>query len=365
MTSTTDAAQSAAGATVARAARYSRRRAVIWTTGLCVALAVSMAIAVGIGPVPIAPGTLVQVVLDHLTGITVGATNPADDAIVWNLRIPRVLLGVGVGAGLALCGAALQAMTRNSLADPYVLGISSGASTGAAGAILFGLGAGLGAYALPASAFLGALGASLLVFFIARAGGGVTSLRLLLAGVAVGYALSAATSFLIFASDSAEGSRSVMFWLLGSLALARWDAVLAVVLVVVAVTFIVLAAGGRSLDAIAAGDETAHTLGVSPDRARVGLLVVVSLCTGAVVAAAGAIGFVGLVIPHLARRLVGSVHSRMLPVTALLGALFLVWADALARTVMQPRELPIGILTALVGAPFLLLLVRRLHARPR
>lgn len=365
MTSTTDAAVSAAHATVARAARYSRRRAALWTTGLSIGLALSMAVAVGIGPVPIAPGTLVQVVLDHLTGFAVGASNPADDAIVWNLRIPRVLLGAAVGAGLALCGAALQAMTRNTLADPYVLGISGGASTGAAGAILFGLGAGFGAYALPASAFVGALAASLLVFFIARAGGGVTSLRLLLAGVAVGYALSAATSFLIFASDSAEGSRSVMFWLLGSLALARWDAVLVIVLVVVAVAFVLLVVGGRGLDAIAAGDETAHTLGVAPDRARVGLLVIVSLCTGAVVAAAGAIGFVGLVIPHLARRLVGSVHSRMLPVTALLGALFLVWADALARTIMQPRELPIGILTALVGAPFLLILVRRMHARPR
>jgi iron complex transport system permease protein len=316
--------------------------------------------------VPIPPGTVVQVVLDHLIGLPASVTQtPADDAIVWNVRVPRVLLGVGVGAGLAMCGAALQAMTRNALADPYVLGISGGASTGAAGAILFGLGAGFGAYALPASAFVGALAASLLVFFIARSGGGVTSLRLLLSGVAVGYALSAATSFLIFASDSAEGSRSVMFWLLGSLALARWDAVLAVVLVVVVATFALLLVSGRNLDAIAAGDETAHTLGVSPDRARVGLLVLVSLCTGAVVAAAGAIGFVGLVIPHLARRLVGSVHARMLPVTALLGSLFLVWADALARTIMQPRELPIGILTALVGAPFLLILVRRMYARHR
>lgn len=365
MTTTTDAASSAAHAAVVRAARYTRRRAALWTAGLSIALALSMGIAVGIGPVPVAPGTLAQVVLDHLTGLAVGAAHPADDAIVWSLRIPRVLLGVGVGAGLALCGAALQAMTRNTLADPYVLGISGGASTGAAGAILFGLGAGLGAYALPASAFLGALAASLLVFFIARTGGGVTSLRLLLAGVAVGYALSAATSFLIFASDSAEGSRSVMFWLLGSLALARWDAVLALVLVVVAVSLVLLMVGGRGLDAIAAGDETAHTLGVAPDRARAALLFVVSLCTGAVVAAAGAIGFVGLVVPHLARRLVGSVHSRMLPVAALLGALFLVWADALARTIMAPRELPIGILTALVGAPFLLILVRRMHARPR
>lgn len=154
-----------------------------------------------------------------------------------------------------------------------------------------------------------------------------------------------------------------MFWLLGSLGLARWDVVLVSVIAVVALTLAILMANGRRLDAIAAGDETAVTLGVSPARTRVWMLVVVALCTGAVVAAAGAIGFVGLVIPHLARRLVGSVHSRMLPVSAVLGATFLIWADALARTVMQPRELPIGILTAVVGAPFLLILVRRMYAR--
>ena len=338
----------------------------LWIAGLSAALVASAILAIGIGPVPVAPRTIVPILLHHLVGIPAAPTwSPADGAIVWNVRVPRVLLGIAVGAGLALCGAALQAMVRNMLADPYVLGISGGASTGAAGAILFGLGAGAGQFALPVSAFAGALAASLLVYLIARGGGGVTSLRLLLAGVAVGYALSAATSFLIFASDSAEGSRSVMFWLLGSLALARWDIVLAIVLVVVAVTLAALMLAGRRLDALAAGDETALTLGVSPERSRVTLLVVVALCTGAVVAAAGAIGFVGLVIPHLARRLVGSVHSRVVPVTALLGAIFLIWADALARTVMQPRELPIGILTALVGAPFLLILVRRMYARRR
>lgn len=350
--------------TLARAVRGSRQRTAWWTAGLAVALVISAVITVGIGPVAIAPGTIVQIILHHLVGVPADASwSRADEAIVWNVRIPRVVLGIAVGAGLALCGAALQAMVRNVLADPYIIGISGGASTGAAGAILFGFGAGVGEYALPASAFLGALAASLLVFFVARTGGRITSLRLLLSGVAVGYALAAATSFLIFSSDSAEGSRSVMFWLLGSLGLAQWDAVLAIVLAVVAVTLAALLLNGRRLDAIAAGDETALTLGVSPDRTRVELLVVVALCTGTVVAAAGAIGFVGLVIPHLARRLVGSVHTRMLPVAALLGAMFLIWADALARTLMQPRELPIGILTAIVGAPFLLILVRRVYAR--
>ena len=190
---------------------------------------------------------------------------------------------------------ALQAMVRNVLADPYLLGINSGASSGAAATILFGLGVGVSAHALTVSAFLGALGASLLVFLIARAGGRVTSIRLLLAGVAVGYALSAVTSFMIFLSGSAEGARSVMFWLLGSLALAEWGSPLLVVCAVVVFTTVVLTLW-RRLDALAIGDETAHILGVSPTRFRTQLLVVVALCVGTVVAASGSIGFIGLVL---------------------------------------------------------------------
>ncbi len=331
---------------------------------MLVGLIATVVVTVGIGPVGIAPDVVVGVIGHKLIGVPGDVTwSRSDMSIIWNVRAPRVLLGIAVGAGLAVCGAVLQAMVRNMLADPYILGISGGASTGAAGAILFGFGAGVGQNALPLSAFLGALGASLLVFFIARSGGQITSLRLLLSGVAVGYALSAATSFIIFASDSAEGSRSVMFWLLGSLSLAHWDVLLAIVIGVVAFALAGFVVWGRRLDALSVGDETALTLGVSPNRTRVMFLVAVSLATGVVVAASGAIGFVGLVIPHLARRLVGAVHSRMLPVAALIGATFLVWADALARTVMQPRELPIGILTAIVGAPFLLILVRRMYTR--
>ena len=201
------------------------------------------------------------------------------------------------------------------------------------------------------------------MFVIARANGQVTSLRLLLAGVAVGYALSATTSFLIFASDDVEGSRTVMFWLLGSLSLARWDPFLLLVLVLVAGSAGLLMLWSRRLDVLAHGDETARSLGVRPNHARIQVLTVVSLSTGAMVAAAGAIGFVGLVVPHLGRRLVGAAHARLLPVVALLGAVLLIWADALSRVLMQPRELPIGIVTALVGAPFLLLLIRRMHSQ--
>jgi iron complex transport system permease protein len=339
-----------------------RRHGLFWIGGLVAALAATIVLAVCIGAVGLSPATVVRVVGHHTLGVPATPDWSAPlDAIVWQVRLPRVLLGAAVGAALAVCGVALQAMVRNLLADPYLLGITSGASTGAAGAILFGFGAGLGGNALPASAFLGALAASLAVFALARASGRITSLRLLMAGVAVGYALYAATGFLIFASDSAEGSRSVLFWLLGSLGLARWGVPLTVVLVVVCATVVTLALWSRHLDALAIGDETAHALGVSPTRLRVRLLAVVSLCVGAVVAASGGIGFVGLVIPHLARRLVGAAHGRAVPVAALVGAGFLVWADVVARVSLSPRELPLGIVTAIVGAPFLLLLVRRFH----
>ena len=344
----------------ARALRRSR----IWVASLSAALLATVIGGVAIGPVTIAPEDVVRIVGHHLLGVPETVTwSEAHESIVWRLRVPRVLLGAAVGAALAICGVALQAMVRNVLADPYLLGVTSGASTGAAAAILFGVGAAaFGEEALAGSAFVGALGASALVFLLARVTGRITSVRLLMSGVAVGYALYAATSFLIFASPNPEGARSVLFWLLGTLSLARWSVILAIVLVVVALTLAVLLVHSRALDALAIGDETALTLGMAPGRVRARLLVVLALCIGAVVAAAGGIGFVGLVMPHLARRFVGGAHRRVLPVAALMGAVFLVWADVFARTVVQPQELPIGILTSLVGAPFLLLLVRRLHA---
>lgn len=340
-----------------------RRSTALWIGGLSAGLLVTLVLAVGLGAVAISPATIARIVGHHAAGWPTGVTwTSAQDAIVWRVRLPRVVLGALVGAALAVCGVALQAMVRNLLADPYLLGITSGASTGAAAAILFGLGAGFGENALSASAFLGALGASVAVFLIARAGGRITSVRLLIAGVAVGYALYAATSFLIFAADSAEGARSVLFWMLGSVGLARWSLPLAIVAVVVCLTVAALTVWGRQLDALAIGDETAQTLGVRPIRFRVRLLVVVSLCVGAVVAASGGIGFIGLVVPHIARRFVGATHGRVIPVAALIGAIFLVWTDVAARTLLEPRELPIGVITALVGAPFLLILVRRFHA---
>lgn len=343
-----------------RGRRRRRNTAIVAT--LVVGLLVSAVLGIGIGPIVIAPVDVLEVLRARLLSTIPDGVSATSEVIVWDVRLPRVVMAIAVGAGLAVCGAALQAMVRNMLADPYLLGINSGASSGAAATILFGVTLGVGEHALSVSAFLGALAASLLVFVVARAAGRITSVRLLLAGVAVGYALSALTSFLIFASGSAEGARSVMFWLLGSLALAQWGAPLLALTLVVLGTAIVLALWGRKLDALAIGDDTALVLGVSPTRFRTQLLILVSLCIGFVVAASGSIGFVGLVVPHLARRLVGAAHAWSIPTAALLGAIFLLWADLLSRMLLQPRELPIGIVTAMVGAPFLLYLIRRLHS---
>ncbi|WP_432570802.1 FecCD family ABC transporter permease [Kineococcus sp. SYSU DK005] len=344
-----------------RRARARRRAAVLVLLVALAAAAAVLGAAAGAAAVP--PGDVLRIAGHHLLGLPAPAVaGPAAgavaDAVVWQVRLPRVLLGLAAGAGLAVCGTAMQAMVRNPLADPQLLGVTSGASTGAAAALLFGAGAGWGAHALPGSAFAGALAAAVLVHAVARSAGPLTSARLLLSGVAVGHALHAATSFLVFASGSAEGARSVVFWLLGSLGLAAWGAPLAVVLVVVAATAVLLTAWGPRLDALALGDETSRALGVSPAAFRTALLAVVALCVGVLVAACGAIGFVGLVVPHVARRLVGGAHRWCVPAAAALGAAFLVAADLLARTALAPQELPVGIVTALVGCPFLLWLVR-------
>jgi iron complex transport system permease protein len=341
-----------------------RRHVSMWVGGLTAALLVLLPVAVGLGPVAVAPGTVAGIVGHHLVGWPHDPTwSAAEDTIVWLVRVPRVLLGALVGAALAVGGVALQAMVRNVLADPHLLGVTSGASTGAAASILFGVGVGAGTAALTASAFIGALAATAVLFVVARQGGRITAIRLLLAGVTIGYVLSAATSFLIFASDSPEGARAVVFWLLGSLSSAQWPALVSTAPTVVAGLGVLLLMANR-LDALAIGDDTARTLGVAPARLRAQALVVVALCVGAVVAVSGAIGFVGLVVPHVARLCVGGAHRRVIPVAALLGALFLLAADVVARTAFAPRELPLGIVTAVVGAPLLLLLVRRLQATP-
>jgi iron complex transport system permease protein len=280
----------------------------------------------------------------------------AQDSIVWQLRLPRVVLAALSGAGLALCGAILQSLLRNPLADPFVLGVSSGASTGAVLVAVLGVGA--GTLSLSGGAFIGAVVSFAVVLLLAYAAGGGTD-RVVLAGVAGTQLFSALTSFIVLSSADAEQTRGVLFWLLGSLAGVSWSDVL-ICAVVVGAGLVMCLAMARTLDAFAFGQDSAATLGVSVNRARVVLLVITALVTSALVSAAGAIGFVGLVLPHAARFVVGPGHRRLLPTTAILGAVFMVWVDTLARTVFAPQELPTGVVTALLGVPaFALILLRR------
>ena len=320
-------------------------------------LALTITLAVTIGPVRINPLTVWQIVGSHLFGTEPGEWSRAHDQIVWLIRLPRVLLAAVIGAGLAVVGTAMQATARNPIADPYILGISAGASVGAVLVILFGLQV-FGLYSLSVAAFLGALAAFVIVFALAQHQGRLTPVRLILVGVAASYVFSAITSFLIFRAHDTRQTQAVLFWLAGSVASAKWS-FLAIPTVVIVVGTAILVLQARSMNALVAGEETAVTLGVDTNRFRKELMALSALLTGVMVAVAGAIGFVGLIMPHAVRLFVGSDHRRVLPVSVLMGAIFLIWVDVLARTVVAPEELPIGVITAFLGGPFFLWLMRR------
>ncbi|MFE9258781.1 FecCD family ABC transporter permease [Streptomyces sp. NPDC006879] len=280
-------------------------------------------------------------------------------AIVWEVRLPRVLLGAVVGAGLAVTGTVLQALVRNPLADPFLLGASSGASTGAVLVVVLGVGAGAATtFALPVAAFAGSTLALVVVYAMARRGGTMTTGRLILAGVAVQYILTALTSLVLVLSASAQHVRAVLFWTLGGLGAARGDSLALPAAALILGTALLLALA-RPLDLLLAGEEGARTLGLDTSRFRAVVFVLASLVIGVLVAFSGAIGFVGLMVPHAARMLVGASHRRLLPVAALGGAVFLLLADLVARTVAAPEEIPVGVVTALIGGPFFLWQLRR------
>ncbi|TFB98973.1 putative F420-0 ABC transporter permease subunit [Cryobacterium sp. HLT2-28] len=320
------------------------------------ALLLVCAAAVAVGPADVGLADVLASVGGHLGLPGMTDVPPLTDSIVWQLRLPRVLTAAAVGAGLALSGAVMQSVTRNPLADPYLLGLSSGASLGAVCVVILGV-----AFALPAAAFLGALSALVATLSIARVGGTITPGRAVLSGLAIAQLGAAGTSFVIFWSAKGDSYREILNWLLGSLAGSSWTSVLisGSALVVVG-TGIVLSA--TRLDAFAFGDTAAASLGINVNATRWALLGAVALLTGAMVAVSGAIGFVGLILPHLVRGLSGPGHRRLLPLTVVFGALFLVVADTLARTVFDPRELPVGIITALIGVPVFIVLIKSRRA---
>ena len=327
--------------------------------GLGVAALVSTVLTVGLGAVAIPPGTVLGIVRDAVapTGAA-HAWSMGQQHIVLDLRIPRAILAALVGAGLGLVGSVLQGITRNPLADPYLFGVSSGAAVGAVSVILY-TGSVLGVLTLPLAAFAGALLAMTAVFLLAREGGGFSTERLVLTGVAVHFVFSACTNLLIYNAND-RGADAALFWMLGSFGNARWN--------VLAAPAVALVVGGawilhraRALDALSLGDEGAHTLGVRVKALRTEMFVAAALMTGVFVSTSGAIGFIGLIVPHVARWAVGAQMRWSLPTAAGFGAIFTVWVDAASRWALAPKELPFSVMTAAVGGLFFMVILRRRH----
>ena len=337
---------------------YTRnRRLARWIPWSLVGLVLlSLLAGVIVGPVTIPPGNAFA----SLFGREAETVSTVHRVIVRQIRLPRVLLGFLVGSALAVSGVAMQGLFRNSLASPYILGIASGASSGAALAILFASGA---VFLLPLGAFAGAAAAVLIVYGLARGKDRRTSIfTLILAGVAVGALFSAVTSFLIYLSSGGERLSDVLFWIMGGLGRANWLSI-AILLPIVGGGIAVVLTFARDLNALSLGEDGAFHVGVNPVALTRWLLGATTLLTAAAVAMAGTIGFIGLVIPHVMRLLVGPDHRRLIPVSALAGGCFLVGSDMVARTVFAPTELPVGVITAFLGAPFFLYLLRTKGAR--
>jgi iron complex transport system permease protein len=328
---------------------------------LVIALITVVTIAVMVGPVSIHPATFWKIIaykipiLQEWIPVT---WSKAEENIIWNIRFPRVILGVIVGAGLTIAGTTIQALVRNSLADPYILGVSSGASVGATLVIIFGAFSMFGQYALSLAAFLGSLLSVVLVFLLSQVGGRISTERLLLAGISVSMILSAFTSFIVISAPRQEGIRDALFWMMGSLAGANWKHI-PIPFVITVIVFIFIWSQYRYMNLLLMGEEAAVTLGLNVEVFRKILILVTALLTGVLVAVSGAIGFIGLMIPHIVRLILGSDHKMLIPISALMGSAFLVMADLFARLIIAPEEMPIGIVTALCGAPFFIWLLRK------
>ncbi len=330
---------------------------------LIVILIISLFWALSIGSVKIPLESIYFTIMTQLqstTSIDAIGKGPVHD-IVWLLRLPRLVLAGIVGAGLATCGVIMQAIVKNPLADPYILGISSGASLGATAAILLGIGISLGENFVGIAAFIGAFAISLGVVFIANLGGKANSMKLLLAGMALSAVCGAFSSFIVYFANNKEGMQTIAFWLMGSLAGARWDNIF-VIGPIVFISILFFWTQSRILNLMLLGDEVAITLGRDLHMYRQAYLLVSSLIVGFVVYSAGMVGFVGLIIPHVVRMLVGTDHKKMIPISALVGAIFLIVADGLCRVIIPKTELPIGILISLIGAPcFVYLMIKKTY----
>lgn len=313
-------------------------------------------LSVGVGAFPIRPDQSIAILLKQI-GISVPvALDQRQEAVMMAIRLPRVIMGVLVGGALGISGTVIQGVFRNPLASPGLIGVSSGAAVGAALAIVFGFTA-IGIWTLPLVAFAGGLATAMIVYRFARRGGRTEATTLLLVGIAINALMGAIVSFLSFVSDDAQ-LRSIVFWMMGSLSASIWPFVW-VILPSMVFSFVAMLRYSRTLNLLALGDAEARHLGVDTERARISCLALASVATGAAVSVAGIIGFVGLVAPHLLRLILGPDHRTLMPASAMGGAILLVLADLFARTVVSPAQLPLGLVTAFVGAPFFLYLIER------
>lgn len=325
----------------------------------------SVGIGVAVGQVAVPLKESFQILLKNLSGGMIdnlpGGSSDSFENIIWQIRFPRVLLAMLTGMGLSLAGAVMQTTVQNPLADPYILGISSGASLGATFAIMIGFGGAsiLSQFGLSFWAFLGAVTAALLVLLLSNATGQMNSIKLILSGMVLNALFTAFSNFIIYIANDAEGIRSVTFWMMGSLVGASWSK-LPLIATVVLVCLLFFLTQIRTLNLMLLGDESDITLGVNLKFYRKLYLVITSVLTGVIVANTGMIGFVGLIIPHIVRGIVGSNHRYFLPLSVFSGSLLMVWCDILSRIILPTVELPIGILTSLIGAPlFIYIFVKK------
>lgn len=330
---------------------------------LFVGLILSILLAVTFGSADISIKQAYEIVLFKIFGrgnseiLGSGAVHD----VIWLIRLPRVILAAGVGIGLSVVGVVMQAIVKNPLADPYILGISSGASLGATVAIMLGVGTIFGSNYVGVCAFIGAFIISMLVLIISNIGSRANSVKLLLSGMALSAVCSSFSSFIVYFANDKEGMRNITYWLMGSLAGVDWSKV-AVVLPIAIIATIFFATQYRTLNLMLLGDEVSITLGTDLHKYRQVYLVVTSLIIGVIVYCAGMIGFVGLIIPHLVRMLFGTDHKVLIPISALTGAIFLIWADVLSRVIIPNTELPIGILISMIGAPcFIWLMIKKTY----
>lgn len=327
---------------------------------LLIILFLSIGFAVTMGSVDISIKEVYEVILYKLFNIgdsTIGTGAVAD--VVWLIRMPRIVLAIAVGAGLSVVGIVMQAIVKNPLADPYILGVSSGASLGATLAVVLGIGSVFGSNSLGVMGFIGAFGVSILVLMISNIGGRSNSIKLLLAGMALSSVCSSFSSFLVYISDDSQKLKTITFWLMGSLAGAKWNEIV-IILPVIILGTIFFITQYRTLNLMLLGDEVSITLGTDLHKFRIIYLLITSLMIGLLVYVSGMIGFVGLIIPHVVRIIFGTDHKKIIPITALLGAIILIWADVISRILIKGTEIPIGIVISIIGAPlFVWLMIKK------